>query len=146
VWDGDREGNPNGFWILLLILIFGLLFLLIYIWTRPKPPPPEKLVGTIVADGTEQTLNDVTGLMHLSGYVDMQNMTTGDVVVLRQYMRAKSGGEYKKYEEITYRDAQPNPMVYITTKVAEHGIKVTLQQTAGSFKSFDFNFIQEGLT
>jgi hypothetical protein len=99
--------------------------------------------GSIVADGTEQVVAETSSLMKLSGYIDLSNMGAGDRVVIRQYMRLSEGGAYRKYAEDNYAEAQDPPLVYITTKVLVSGSRVTIQQTAGSFKSFDYSFAKE---
>jgi hypothetical protein len=106
------------------------------------PTPP--IEGTITADGTEQTLTEQTGTLEfqLDGYVDLTNMASGDVVVIREYMKIKSTGDYVKYAEETYSDAQSIPLLHILTKPSRYGLKITLQQTAGTYKSFDYQFFK----
>jgi len=99
--------------------------------------------GTLTANGSEQTLTNITALTKLSGYVDLSQMQLGDSVVIRQYMVLKSGGSDRKYEEHAYSGAQDPPVVYVTTKVLAHGGKVTLQQTAGAYRTYDYSFVRE---
>jgi len=99
--------------------------------------------GTITADGTEQTLLEYTEQASvISGYVDLSEMTLGDTVIIRQYMKTEKDGEYKKYAEETYIGKQDIPLVYITPKVIDVAVKITLQQTAGTFKTFTFSFMR----
>jgi hypothetical protein len=100
--------------------------------------------GTIFADGTEQTIVEYVKVGRVIGYIDLSNMTTGDTIVIRQYMKLKTGGEYKKYAEETYSGTQSIPIIYITPKETDYGVKITIQQTAGTYKSFDYNFLKEG--
>lgn len=99
--------------------------------------------GTLNADGSEQSIVKINSLMKLSGYIDLSEMETGDEVVIKQYMRIKSGGAYKKYAQENYSGVQEKPLIYITTKVLGHGGQVTLQQTLGTNKSFEYEFISE---
>jgi hypothetical protein len=99
--------------------------------------------GTLIADGTEQTLIEFVGVGIVSGHVDLQNMDEGDTVIIRQYIKVKDDGEYKKYAEETYTGVQTSPVVHITPKAVDVAMKVTLQQTTGNYKSFDYNFIKE---
>jgi hypothetical protein len=99
--------------------------------------------GTLTADGTEQTLLEFVGVGIVSGHVDLQNMTTDDTVVIRQYIKVKDDGAYKKYAEEIYAGVQSLPAIHITPKAVDVAMKITLQQTSGSFKSFDYNFIRE---
>jgi len=97
--------------------------------------------GTITADGSEQTIIEYVG-GRLSLYIDLSNMGAGDTITVRQYMRVKPTGTYAKYWEEEYKDAQPNPIIYVVPKETFVGIKVTLQQTAGVMRAFDWNAVQ----
>jgi hypothetical protein len=99
--------------------------------------------GTLTADGTEQTVLEFVDVGVISGHIDLQNMVEGDAVVIRQYIKVKDGGEYKKYAEETYVGAQSLPIVHVTPKAVDIAMKITLQQTSGTFKNFDYNFIRE---
>jgi hypothetical protein len=96
----------------------------------------------VVMDGTEQVLVEQTDGVSslLEGYVDMSSMTGGDIIVIRQYMKIKTGGAYVKYAEETYTGAQPTPLVYISAKPANIAVKVTAEQTAGVNRSLDCQF------
>jgi hypothetical protein len=98
--------------------------------------------STVVMDGTEQVLVEQTdGVVSLlEGYVDMSNMTGVDTIVIRQYMKIKTGGDYVKYAEEIYTGAQPTPLVYISAKPAKIAVKVTAEQTAGVHRSLDCQF------
>jgi len=102
--------------------------------------------GTLTADGTEQTivLDEISGnpQRFLEGYIDLSNMASGDTVVIRYYVSLTSPVDYKKYAEETYSGAQSLPLLYITTKPARYGIKVTLQQTAGTYRTFKYQFFR----
>jgi len=98
--------------------------------------------GTLVADGSEQVVMEISGSVRVSGYISLANMEAGDTVVIRQYIRLLNG-EYKQYASETYTGAQENPIVYITPKELASAIKVTLQQTSGTYKTFDYLFIKE---
>jgi hypothetical protein len=99
--------------------------------------------GTLIADGTEQTLLEFVGVGIVSGHVDLQNMAADDTVVIRQYIKLKDDGAYKKYAEEAYTGVQSLPDIYITPKAVDIAMKITLQQTTRTFKSFDYNFILE---
>ena len=99
--------------------------------------------GNLHADGTEQSLIEFTGVSTVSGYVDLSEMTLGDTVVIRQYIKLVQGVDYQKYAQETYIGQQQEPAVYITPKKSDNALKVTLQQTTGSLKNYDNNFIGE---
>jgi len=99
--------------------------------------------GSIVADGSEQTLTEVQALTKFSGYLDLSQMEVGDQVTVRQYVMMREGGPYKRYADATYSGVQESPILHISVKVLCYGCKITLQQISGVFKSFDFNFVRE---
>jgi hypothetical protein len=96
----------------------------------------------ITANGEEQTILEYVGSGTISGYIDLKNMDVGDTVVIRQYMKLAPDGEYSKYAEETYRDRQEKPLIYITPKSVDVAIKVTIQQTSGIYRSFDYRFVR----
>jgi hypothetical protein len=98
--------------------------------------------GTLVADGSEQVVMEISEAARVSGYISLANMEAGDTVIIMQYVRLLNG-EYKRYAAETYMGAQENPIVYITPKELASGMKVTLQQTSGTYKTFDYLFIKE---
>jgi hypothetical protein len=105
---------------------------------------PSVLVqGTITADGTEQTVVEYTGnIAQISGYIDLSNMEDGDAVTVKLYVKIKPDGGYKLYHAETFNDKQEEPALYILPKVTGTAYKVTLQQTKGTYKSFDYLFIK----
>lgn len=104
----------------------------------------EEANGTLVADGTEQTVKEILATVNkLHAFIDFTAMQAGDTVVARQYMKIKAAGAFIKYAEETYTGVQSLPMLYIQTKPAKDGIRVTLQQTAGTNRSYDWQTFQE---
>ncbi|MEM2567944.1 MAG: hypothetical protein QXH20_05670 [Candidatus Bathyarchaeia archaeon] len=100
--------------------------------------------GTLVADGTEQilVLDEVPGnpLRHLEGYISLKQLSGNNSVIIRIYVNINGDG-YEKYFERTYTGPQPFPILYIATKPARYGIKITLQQTVG-LNTFDYQFFR----
>ncbi len=99
--------------------------------------------GSVIADGTEQTLLEFIGLGRITGNVDLSNMEAGDIVAIKQYMKVNSNTDWKKYADETYNGTQDNPLIYITPKETDFGIKITLKQTAGVMRMYEYNFIKE---
>ncbi len=97
--------------------------------------------GALVANGSEQTVTEANEPMRFSGYISLGQMQAGDSIVLRQYVEL--AGTYEKYAEETYSDAQSVPMIYFTPKEVASSLKVTLEQTVGTFREFPFKFIKE---
>jgi hypothetical protein len=110
----------------------------------------DPIEGSITMDGSEQTvvLDEVAGnpQRFLEGYVDLSPMASGDTIVVRQYMKISATGDYVKYAEETYSGSQPIPLLYVTTKPGRYGIKVTVQQTAGTYRTFTYQFFRRRTT
>jgi len=106
--------------------------------------------GSVTMDGTEKdvVLDEVSGnpQRFLEGYIDLSPMASGDTIVIRQYMKITATGAYVKYAEETYSGAQTLPLLYITTKSGRYGIKVTAQQTAGTYRSLTYQFFRRKTT
>jgi hypothetical protein len=98
--------------------------------------------GTLVADGSEQVVMEISEAARVSGYISLANMEVGDTVVIRQYVKLLNG-EYRRYAAEAYTGVQENPIVYITPKELASAIKLTLQQTSGTYKTFKYLFIKE---
>jgi hypothetical protein len=88
---------------------------------------------------TEHTLTNPTGSKWYSAYVDTTNMTTGDITEIRVYVLIKSAGSYIQYWIDTKVDSQsPNPLVYVPPFPSDLGYKLTLKQTNGTGRAYDF--------
>ena len=97
--------------------------------------------SNLTADGTEQTLVEFTELGKMEGYVNLSYLALGDTAVIRQYQKVY--GEYRQYAEESYSDIQELPAVYITQKSGKDGVKITIQQTAGTLRPFPYCFFKE---
>jgi hypothetical protein len=102
--------------------------------------------GSVTMDGTEKdvVLDEVTGnpQRFLEGYIDLSQMASGDTIVVRQYMKIASAGSYVQYAEETYSGEQSIPLLYVTSKSGRYGIKVTAQQTAGTYRTLGYQFFR----
>jgi hypothetical protein len=96
--------------------------------------------GTVLTDGTEQTILTYVGTAIIQGYIDLSNMQSGDEVTIRVYVKIKETGDFVLYAPETYRDEQPAPAIYMTPKLSGYAFKVTIQQTQGTYKNFDYLF------
>ena len=105
----------------------------------------EEVVGTLTADGSEQTVVERTAIGTLEGHIDLFNMQAGDTVVIKEYIMLKTGGTYRLYDSATYSNAQAKPNIHVVKLPAKYGVKVTLQQTAGVNRTYDYNFFREVL-
>ncbi len=103
----------------------------------------EEGTGTLTADGTEQILRAYVGLGKLHAYIDLTNMVAGNSVTVRQYMTIKTAGAYAKYAEETYAGVQTLPLLHLIMKPGKFGVKVTLQQAAVVYKTYDWETLVE---
>ena len=99
--------------------------------------------GTLMADGTEQTLLEFMDVGRVMGYVSLQNMQVGDTIIIRQYMKVVAGGSYQLYAEELYSGAQTHPILYIKPKETDFAIKITLEQGGIPFRTYPYNFMKE---
>jgi len=97
--------------------------------------------GTILTDGSEQVLLEYTGnIAMIQGWIDLSNMEDGDNIVIRQYVKINPEEEYVLYNSETYSDKQSAPALYVMPRLSGHALKVTIQQTSGTYKSFSYLF------
>ena len=97
--------------------------------------------GEIIADGTEQLAIEYTETGRLDGIIDLSHMAVGDTVLMREYQ--KINGSYELYAEEPYYGVQVMPSIDVIPKTGKDGIRFTIQQTAGVFKSYHYMFFVE---
>lgn len=106
----------------------------------------DPIEGSVVMDGSEKNvvLDEIAGnpQRYLEGYVDLSPMASGDTIVVRQYMKISATGDYIKYAEETYSGAQTLPLLYIITKPAKYGLRITIQQTSGTYRTLTYQFFR----
>lgn len=91
--------------------------------------------GTLTLDGTEQTLYEETDTNPFEfggGKVDLFNQAAGDTVILRQYVKIKSGGVYRLETDDTvntYAGVQAVPIKKFDRQYNVYGIKITIEHT-----------------
>jgi hypothetical protein len=99
--------------------------------------------GTVTADGSEQVLLEYTGrISTISGYVDLSNMDIGDTVIIRTYVKVSEDSDYRLYRSETFEGRQIETALHLLPRLSGFAMKVTLQQTAGTYKSFSFLFVK----
>jgi len=100
--------------------------------------------GTLLADGTEQEMAELLSATPVKfyGWISLDEMDIGDKVTIRTYAKDEAGA-YKVHATELYQDALEQPMVNLMMKVTE-AYRVTLEQTAGTYRSFDYRFFKEG--
>ena len=92
--------------------------------------------GTLTADGTEQTIDTlnpgVPGFCFW--YVDLENMASGDTVVIRENVDVDGDGTYEVFNKSTYSDSQSEPIISQSANLMTLNgvpIRITLEQTGG---------------
>lgn len=101
--------------------------------------------GDITADGTEQTVWDVTTNKWFSGYIDLENMQVGDTVVIKRYLQIRSTGASTLILDTqdTYVDAQTSKqIVYFAPMPSDVEYKITLTQTTGTNRVYPFKLFE----
>ncbi len=104
-------------------------------------PLYERTDGTLTADGTEQIIYEVTPTVTLvpdSITMSAANLVGGDAITLRMYAKLKSGGSYELIDSQVYSGAKTIPAINITGQPNRYGWKVTLEQTAGTNRDYDW--------
>jgi len=87
---------------------------------------------------TEHTLYNPVTSKFFTAYVDLTNMTSTDTTEIRVYVIAKTAGSYIQYYMMSYTGVQTNPLVYIPPLPSDIGWKLTLKQTAGTGRTYDW--------
>ena len=97
---------------------------------------------TLTADGTEQNLyiNDAPAGVYSPRnlFIDFTAHTAGETVVVREYYRIKTGGNYIKVDQVTYVGVQDPLLIHIDLKDNRFGVKVTIEKTGGVNRAYDW--------
>jgi hypothetical protein len=80
----------------------------------------------------------------LEGQISLQNLASGDAVVLRIYL-AVDGTNQVKSDEMTFSEAQTIPVVKIPAITLAYNSKprITVTQTAGTLREFPYSIIYQ---
>lgn len=92
--------------------------------------------------GTEHTLYNPTTNKWFSGYIDLTNMASGDTTEIRTSLIVKTAGAYVIYYLDIYSGAQTRPLYHIPSLPSDIGFKVTLKQTAGTGRTYDWKIYE----
>lgn len=97
--------------------------------------------GTIVTDGTEQTILEYTGAIStIQGYIDLSNMQEGDQAVVRVYVKIRPDGDYVLYHSQICVGKYEAPALYLLPRLSGYAFKVTIEHKYGYPKNFDYIF------
>jgi hypothetical protein len=102
--------------------------------------------GTQIAQiGTEHQLSIQTGVGTVGIYVlvvDTNNMAAGDALTLRIKTKAIGGGTLRLAYTMTYADLQAEPNKYSVPVPSNNEIVASLEQTAGTARSFPWSLLR----
>ena len=78
------------------------------------------------------------------GYIDLGNLASGDAVIITEYI-AVDGVNYRIFNQVTFQNAQSQPIIRFHAKTFTSNMKhkITINQTAGTLRSFPYSFVQE---
>lgn len=101
-----------------------------------------RTADTLTADGTEQNvyINDAPSSLFkpLKILIDTTNMALNDDITIKIYYRLKDGGNPILATDEDFSDAQTIPLKIYDLQPNLYGIKVTLEQTAGTNRTYDW--------
>lgn len=92
--------------------------------------------------GTEHTLYNPVTNKFFTGYIDLTNMASGDTVEIRVSAIIKTAGSYILYWLGSYTGVQSNPLIYIPTFPSDIGLRITLKQTVGTARNYDYRIYE----
>lgn len=86
-------------------------------------------------DGTEQILFESTEIGEYAGYIFLHEMVSGDIVIIKAYIKNVENEVYGLRDSATFEGAQGAPCVGVHPTIGKVGLKITAQQTAGTFRT-----------
>jgi hypothetical protein len=104
--------------------------------------------GTLALDSlnVETTVVEIDGATDdytVEGYIDLGELQDGDVVIITEYI-AVDGTNFRKFVDLTVTGAPERPIIRFHAKnlLASMKYKVTINQIAGTPRSFPYGFVQ----
>jgi len=100
--------------------------------------------GTLVTDGTQQTLFTLTTNKFFGGYVDLTALASGDTIIVREFHQIKGAGSLIPSNTQTFIGARPTDkkLLEFPMKPNNHGYRITIEKTVGPSRSLDFEFFE----
>lgn len=86
-------------------------------------------------DGTDQPVFESTELGEYSGYIFLDKLQSGDTIVITVWVKDVNDDTYKKWLVDSYSGALTTPALRMEPMIGKVGMKVTLQQTAGTYRT-----------
>lgn len=100
--------------------------------------------GSITSTASEQTVWDVTADENIGGWIFTHNMTSGDTITIKVYVKDTNGSAMRTYLTTPLSGVQSDPAFYLPF-VATREHKVTIQRTAGSDRAYTWQRIEATL-
>jgi len=101
--------------------------------------------ATLTTDGTEQNVyinNAPTGIYAPKKInIDFTNQTATETVVIKEYYRIKTGGNFILHDEVSFAGLQDPQLISVDLNENRYGIKVTIEKTAGVNKDYDYEAV-----
>jgi len=101
--------------------------------------------GTLTTDGTEQTLyinNAPAGVFSPKIIlIDFSNQAAAETIVITEYYRIKSGGDFIKSDQDTFAAVQDPFLKSVNLNENRFGVKVTMEKTAGANQDYDYEVV-----
>jgi hypothetical protein len=98
--------------------------------------------GTLVTDGTEQTIATLTSNSVKTWIIDLGALVNGDEVVARIYTKALAGGtERLLWPPVPWRHAQAAPVKMSLPIPSDVSVRFTLQRTAGTDRAIPWKVL-----
>ena len=98
--------------------------------------------GTLTTDGTEQNVyinNAPSGVYSPKDiFLDFTAHTAAETVVVREYYRIKSGGNFIMMDEVTFVGVQDPLLIHVEMENNRYGMKVTMEKTVGTNRAYDY--------
>lgn len=91
---------------------------------------------------TEHTLANPVTSKWFSGWIDLTNLAAAETVEIRVYVIIKTAGSYVQYFMQSVTGVQTNPALHIPSLPSDIGYKLTLKQTAGTGRVFDWKLYE----
>ena len=103
---------------------------------------PNPASGNLTADGTEQTLaNSTAASGTFMPRVSLANMVDGDIVEIRGYSKANGSATERQCWICSFANAQGDQLPPLPATPTAEDYKVTLKQTAGTNRTYQWSVL-----
>jgi len=64
------------------------------------------------------------------------------VIIIRSYVKLGPDRDYVLYDSETFTGMQAEPALHLLPRLSGYAMKITIEQTEGTYKSFDYLFVK----